>query len=128
MLERVDSATEPRLGQPAVFEGAVVALNGGLGSRDFSLQTSEPGCGVGFLLGGTRSPALYGSADDLCVRVRPEQRLENRLVEQIRPQDVGTAALPAVAIPREARVVAVAVAAAVSGRADISPSTSGTHD
>jgi hypothetical protein len=42
-LKRVDSAAEPRLGQPAVLEGEVIALDGGLGARDFSLQTSELG-------------------------------------------------------------------------------------
>jgi len=52
-LERVDSTAEPRLGQPAVLEGAVVALHSRLGSRDLRLQTSELGCGVGRFLGDT---------------------------------------------------------------------------
>ena len=38
-LKRVDSIAEPRLGLPAVLEGAVVALYSGLGSRDLGLQS-----------------------------------------------------------------------------------------
>src|SRR5919109_4463706 len=69
-----------------------------------------------------------GSADELGVRVGGEQRLEDSLVEEIRPQDVGAAALPAMAIPREAGVVAVSGVAAVSRRPDVSPATRRTDD
>ena len=50
-LKRVDSTAEPRLRQPAVLEGEVVALDGGLGSGDLGLQSPLLGRAVGSLLG-----------------------------------------------------------------------------
>ncbi len=49
-FKRIDSIAEPGLGQPAILEREVVALDGRLGTRDLGLQSPLLGCGVGSLL------------------------------------------------------------------------------
>ena len=72
-------------------------------------------------MGRARPPSLDGRADEPCVGVCGQQGLQDRHVEYIRPEHVRAAALPAVAVPREAGVVAIPGVAVVRSRPDVAP-------